>query len=72
VAEQQARALTTELVPLLDRLNRLVLRNLQALRALRPDGLALTVQNYGQVNVAALQTNQAPPPTAPARRGPRR
>jgi hypothetical protein len=68
VAEQQARALTTELVPLLDRLNRLVLRNLQALRALRPDGLALTVQNYGQVNVAALQTNQAPPVTARTRR----
>ena len=57
-------------LPLMDRLNRMVIRNLQALRDLQAAPLALNVQNYGQLNVGQAQTNlskaqqvQPEPPT---------
>ena len=55
--EEVARQLGREALPLLDRLNRMVIRNLKALRDLKATPLALTVQNYGQLNVAQQQAN---------------
>ena len=53
-----------EALPLLDRCNRLVLRNLKMLRDLKTTPIAMTVQNFGQLNVGTQQTNTAqPPPT---------
>jgi len=46
-------------LPLLDRLNRMVLRNIKALRDLKASSLSLTVQNYGQLNVGQVQTNES-------------
>jgi len=54
-----------EALPLLDRLNRMVIRNLKALRDLKAAPLALSVQNYGQLNVGQTQTNLAKSPDAP-------
>jgi len=73
-ATQLVEQLGHDLLPLLDRLNRLVIRNLRALRELKGGPLSLTVANYGQVNVGQTQTNQAAldPPARPSRRGGRR
>jgi len=46
-------------LPLMDRLNRMVIRNLKALRDLKAAPVALNVQNYGQLNVGQVQTNLA-------------
>ena len=48
-----------EALPLLDRLNRMVLRNLKALRELKASPISMTVQNFGQLNVGQQQTNLA-------------
>ncbi len=69
-ADQQAQVagrealeqLGREALPLLDRLNRMVIRNLKALRDLKALPLALNVQNYGQLNVGQAQTNVAVSP----------
>ncbi len=55
--EEAVAQLGRDALPLLDRLNRMVLRNLKALRDLKTAPLALTVQNYGQLNVAHRQAN---------------
>jgi len=47
-------------LPLMDRLNRMVIRNLKALRDLKAAPLALSVHNYGQLNVGQAQTNVVP------------
>ncbi len=49
-------------LPLLDRLNRMVIRNLKALRDLKAAPISMTVQNYGQLNVGQAQTNLAQSP----------
>ena len=49
-------------LPLMDRLNRMVIRNLKALRDLQAAPLALSVQNYGQLNVGQQQANSIQPP----------
>ena len=66
--EERVRRLGQDLLPLLDRCNRMVIRNLQLLRELKTTPLALTVENYGQVNVGQVQTNLAQP--APERAAP--
>lgn len=53
-AEEIVRQLGREALPLLDRLNRMVARNLRLLRILRAASLILTVQNYGQLNVGQM------------------
>jgi hypothetical protein len=45
------------MLPLLDRLNRLVIRNLRTLRELKTAPLNLNVANFGQLNVGQTQTN---------------
>lgn len=56
-----------EALPLMDRLNRMVIRNLRALRDLKAIPLALNVQNYGQMNVGQAQANISTlSPTQPA------
>lgn len=60
--EETVRRLGQDLLPLLDRCNRMVIRNLQLLRELKSTPLAVTVENYGQVNVGQVQTNLATPP----------
>jgi hypothetical protein len=59
VAERFADEFRVSALPLLDRLNRLVLRNLRALRELKGGALSVTLANYGQVNLAQTQTNHA-------------
>ncbi len=59
--EETVRRLGQDLLPLLDRCNRMVIRNLQLLRELKATPLAVTVENYGQVNVGQVQTNLAQP-----------
>ncbi len=59
--EETVRRLGQDLLPLLDRCNRMVIRNLQLLRELKTTPLAVTVENYGQVNVGQVQTNLAQP-----------
>ena len=62
VAGQEAvDRLGREALPLLDRCNRLVLRNLKALRELKAAPISMTVQNFGQLNVGQQQTNVAQP-----------
>ncbi len=61
-AEEIVRQLGQEMLPLLDRCNRMVIRNLKMLRDLKTTPLALTVANYGQLNVGQAQTNIAAPP----------
>jgi hypothetical protein len=47
------------LLPLLDRSNRMMIRNLKALEARRqPPSPSVTIASAGQVNVASVQTNQ--------------
>lgn len=69
--EETVRRLGQDLLPLLDRCNRMVIRNLQLLRELKSTPLALTVENYGQVNVGQVQTNVAKPPETPLTESPR-
>ncbi len=59
--EETVRRLGQELLPLLDRCNRMVIRSLQLLRELKSAPVAVTVENYGQVNVGQVQTNLAQP-----------
>ena len=59
--EERVRQLGQDLLPLLDRANRMVIRNLKMLRELKSTPLAVTVQNFGQLNVAQAQTNVAQP-----------
>ena len=61
-AEEWVARLTQQLMPMLDRVNRQLLRNLRALRELKGATLALRVENYGQMNVGQTQTNQAGDP----------
>jgi hypothetical protein len=64
VAGQEAvDRLGREALPLLDRCNRMVLRNLKALRELKASPISMTVQNFGQLNVGQQQTNLARPHT---------
>lgn len=60
--EEIVGQLGRDVLPLLDRLNRMVARNLRLLRDLKAAPLALTVQNFGQLNVAQAQTNVAQQP----------
>ena len=54
-------------LPLMDRLNRMVIRNLRALRDLQAAPLALNVGSIGQLNLGQVQTNVArPSETQPA------
>src|SRR5262249_6980618 len=64
--------LDEQILPLLDRSNRMMIRNLKALQARRqPPSPSVTIAQAGQVNVAAVQTNQiggsaeGTPPEAP-------
>ncbi len=71
-AEDIVEQLVERLMPLVDRSNRMLLRNLKALRAMREAPLSsVTIGSAGQVNVAAQQLNaaEAPRPTAEVRRG---
>lgn len=68
--EETVRRLGQDLLPLLDRCNRMVIRNLKLLRELKTAPLALTVENYGQMNVGQVQTNVAKPPEAPLTESP--
>src|SRR5262249_44829191 len=64
-ASQLVADLGQDLLPLLDRMNRMVIRNLRMLRELKGGPLSVTVANYGQMNVGQEQTNVA---TEPRRR----
>lgn len=58
--EERIERLSAQLRPLLDRANRMLVRNLRALRELRePRTSTLAIAQAGQVNVGAVQTNQA-------------
>jgi hypothetical protein len=49
-----------QILPLLDRSNRMMLRNLKALEARRqPPAPSVSIGQAGQVNVASVQTNQS-------------
>ncbi len=52
-----AQRLTEELQPLLDRANRMLIRNLKALRDLRNAGITVNVNEPSQVNLAQQQIN---------------
>ncbi len=67
--EETVRRLGQDLLPLLDRCNRMVIRNLKMLRELKSTPLAVTVQNFGQLNVAQAQTNVAQPAPGKAATG---
>ena len=67
--EEIVRQLGQDLLPLLDRCNRMVIRNLKLLRELKTTPLAVTVQNFGQLNVAQAQTNVAQPAPGKATTG---
>src|SRR5262249_34347996 len=57
-AERYVERVAEQLVPLLDRANRMVIRNLMALRDLRRGPApAVAIANAGQVNVARQQVN---------------
>ena len=57
-AEELVRRLAEQLYPLLDRANRMLIRDLKALRALRePSGPSVSIGKVGQMNVAAAQAN---------------
>jgi hypothetical protein len=56
--EDLVQRIGEQLLPLLDRANRIMLRNLKALRALREaPAPSVSIGRAGQVNVAANQTN---------------
>ena len=58
--EYQIDALRLHLMPLFDRANRGLIRNLQALRDLRqPPASAVSITQAGQVNVGGQQLNVA-------------
>ena len=58
--EELVKRLTEQLMPLLDRSNRMMIRNLKALRALREAaGPSVSIGSVGQVNVPANQINAA-------------
>ena len=58
VVEEHVQRLVRELVPLLDRTNRMFIRNLRALTALRrPAAPAVAITQAGQVNVGTQQVN---------------
>jgi hypothetical protein len=58
--EDRVERLGERLLPLLDRANRMMIRNLKAIQALRPvPAPAVAIGNAGQVNVGALQHNTA-------------
>jgi hypothetical protein len=62
--EELMQRLTEQLLPLLDRANRMMLRNLKALSdARRPPSPNLNIGQAAQVNVGAQQVNMAPQPT---------
>jgi hypothetical protein len=57
--EEIVERLAEKLMPLLDRSNRMMLRNLKALESrCQPPTPNVTIAQAGQVNVAAVQTNQ--------------
>jgi hypothetical protein len=57
--EDVYQRLSEQLMPVLDRLNRMLVRNLKALRDRKaPMGPSVTIGNAGQVNVANQQVNQ--------------
>ncbi len=51
--------LERDVLPLLDRLNRMVVRNLRTLRELKTKPINMTTANFGQLNLAQTQTNLA-------------
>src|SRR5207248_1746754 len=56
--EDHVHRMGEQLLPLLDRCNRMMLRNLKALKALRePNGPSVSIGAAGQVNVAQAQVN---------------
>ena len=56
--EEIVQRLVEQLMPLLDRSNRMLLRNLKALRVMREGSLpSVSIGTAGQVNVAAAQAN---------------
>jgi hypothetical protein len=56
--EDHVHRIGEELLPLLDRCNRLMLRNLKALKAMRePAAQSVSIGSAGQVNVAQAQVN---------------
>ena len=58
--EELVRRLTEQLMPLLDRSNRMMIRNLKALKAIQEGPTpSVSIGSAGQVNVAANQVNQA-------------
>jgi hypothetical protein len=62
--------LDEQILPLLDRSNKMMLRNLKALQARRqPPAPNVSIGQAGQVNVAAVQTNQADRHDAGTKRG---
>jgi len=68
--EEVVERLADRLMPLLDRSNKMMLRNLQALREYRrPPTPSLSIGQAGQVNVAAVQTNRTGPVPAETEQG---
>lgn len=59
-----------DVLPLLDRLNRIVIRNIKALRDLQGGPLTVNVTNHGQLNVGQAQTNVAQPVVAAQKEAP--
>jgi hypothetical protein len=58
LAEELAQRLTAQLMPLLDRSNKMLLRNLKALKEQRrPPSPNLNITQAGQVNVGGQQVN---------------
>jgi hypothetical protein len=68
-AQMHAEELGKDALPWLDRLNKMVLRNLKALRDLRTVTAAFNLANFGQVNIGQQQTNStglvSPEPLVP-------
>ena len=61
LAEEMVQRLTAQLMPLLDRSNKMMLRNLAALRHYRrPPATSLSIGQAQQVNVGGQQVNLAP------------
>lgn len=71
--EEIVERLADRLMPLLDRSNKMLLRNLQALEARRrPPAPSVTIAQAGQVNVAAVQANHTDHRPAAHKEGGRR
>ena len=58
--EEYVRMLQRQLAPLIERFNRMFLRNLRALRELRAGGAYVRIDRAGQVNVAEQQVVACP------------